>query len=213
MSKTSQSIPEEIANSITHGIGIALSIAALVVLVVFASIQGDVWRVVSFSIYGASLILLYSASTFYHGFQNPKLKHIFHLMDHSFIYILIAGTYTPFTLVPLRGGWGWSLFGVIWALALAGIIFKVFFIGRFSKLSSLIYIGMGWIVVIAIKPLVETIPRGGLLLLLAGGLFYTVGVIFYVWKKLPYHHAVWHLFVLGGSICHFFTMVYYVLPM
>jgi hemolysin III len=204
---------EEIANSITHGIGAGLSIAALVVLVVFASLYGDVWRIVSFSIYGACLTVLYTASTLYHSFRSQKLKKYFQIMDHASIYLLIAGTYTPFTLVHLRGGWGWSLFGVIWGLAVLGVIFKMFFTNRFNLLSTIIYLLMGWLIVIAFKPAVTHIPQGGLYWLLAGGLSYTFGVIFFLWEKLPYSHAIWHLFVLGGSICHFFAMLFYVLPM
>ena len=204
---------EEIANSITHGIGAGLSIAALVILVVFASLYGDVWRIVSFSIYGACLTILYTASTLYHSFQSQKLKKYFQIMDHASIYLLIAGTYTPFTLVHLRGGWGWSLFGIIWGLAVLGVIFKMFFTNRFNLLSTIIYLLMGWLIVIAFKPAVTHIPQGGLYWLLAGGLSYTFGVIFFLWEKLPYSHAIWHLFVLGGSICHFFAMLFYVLPM
>ncbi|KAB2879181.1 hemolysin III family protein [bacterium] len=205
-------IGEEIANSITHGIGAALSIAGLVILVVMAALHGDAWHIVSCSIYGASMIMLYTASTLYHTFQSPKVKHAMRILDHSSIYLLIAGTYTPFTLISLRGPWGWSLFGVIWGLALTGIIFKLYFTGRFNKASTIIYVLMGWIAVIAIKPMIDIIPIGGLALLFGGGLSYTLGVIFYVWKKLPYHHAVWHLFVLGGTILHFFAILFFVLP-
>lgn len=203
---------EEIANSITHGIGAALSAAGLVILVVVAALNGDAWHVVSCAIYGASMIMLYTASTLYHSFQNPKIKHAMRILDHSSIYLLIAGTYTPFTLISLRGPWGWSLFGVIWGLALTGIIFKLYFTGRFNKISTVIYVLMGWIAVIAIKPMIEIVPFGGLALLFGGGLSYTFGVIFYVWKKLPYHHAVWHLFVLGGTVLHFFAILFFVLP-
>ncbi|HYG38232.1 MAG TPA: hemolysin III family protein [Cytophagales bacterium] len=204
---------EELANSITHGIGVLLSIAALTLLVVFASIKGDAWRIVSFSIYGACLVLLYTASTLYHAFQSEKVKHYFKIMDHASIYLLIAGTYTPFTLVLLRGGWGWSLFGIIWGLTLLGIVFKMFFINKFNMLSTIIYLLMGWLIIVAFKPAVDNIPLGGLYWLLAGGISYSAGVIFFVWHKLPYHHAIWHLFVLGGSICHFFAMLFYVLPL
>jgi hemolysin III len=204
---------EEIANSITHGIGAGLSIAALTILVVFASLKGDAWRIVSFSIYGACLTILYSASTLYHSFRSEKVKRFFQIIDHASIYLLIAGTYTPFTLVLLRGGWGWSLFGVIWGLALLGVIFKIFFISRFEILSTLVYLLMGWLIVIAFKPAVESIPQGGLYWLLAGGISYTLGVVFFLWEKIKYHHAIWHLFVLGGSVCHFFAILLYVLPM
>lgn len=203
---------EELANSITHGLGIALSVAGLVILVVLSAIHGNAWHVVSCAIYGATMILLYTASTLYHSFQNPNVKRIMRVLDHSSIYLLIAGTYTPFTLVTLHGPWGWSLFGVVWGLAMAGIAFKVYFTGRFPKISTIIYVGMGWIAVIAIKPLMDILPAGGLIFLFGGGLSYTFGVIFYVWHKLPYHHAVWHLFVLGGTVLHFFAILFYVVP-
>ena len=203
---------EELANSITHGLGIALSVAGLVILVVLSAIHGNAWHVVSCAIYGATMILLYTASTLYHSFQNPNVKRIMRVLDHSSIYLLIAGTYTPFTLVTLHGPWGWSLFGVVWGLAMAGIAFKVYFTGRFPKISTIIYVGMGWIAVIAIKPLMDILPTGGLIFLFGGGLSYTFGVIFYVWHKLPYHHAVWHLFVLGGTVLHFFAILFYVVP-
>ncbi len=202
---------EEIANSVSHGIGTALSVAGLAILVVLASLYGDVWQIVSFSIYGASLVLLYLASTLYHSFQNHRIKRIFKVFDHISIYLLIAGTYTPFLLVNMRGPWGWTMFGIIWGLAIAGIVFKILFIHRFRMLSLLIYILMGWLCMITIKQMVESIPTAGLIWLGAGGLFYTLGVLFYVWKKLLYGHFIWHLFVLGGSICHFFAILFYVL--
>ena len=204
---------EEIANSITHGIGAALSIAALSVLVVFAGLRGDAWRVVSFAIYGATLVLLYLASTFYHVFSNPRVKRVFHVFDHSAIFLLIAGSYTPFCLVTIRGGWGWSLFGVVWGIAIFGIVFKAFFTGRYNFVSTALYIAMGWIAVIAIRPLVAQLPTGAFAWILLGGLSYTVGVVFYAWERLPYGHAIWHLFVLGGSTLHFFAVLFYVLPM
>lgn len=204
-----QSLGEEIANSITHGIGAALSVAGLVLLVVFASLYGDVWRVVSFSIYGATLILLYLASTLYHGLTNPKAKSIFHYVDHSAIFLLIAGTYTPITLVPLRGIVGWILFGLIWTLAIGGIIFKAVSRGRFRIISVIIYLAMGWLVVIAFKPILAVVPTGLMLWLAIGGLFYSLGIIFYALKKMPFHHMVWHIFVLCGSISHFFGILFY----
>lgn len=212
MEKGVYSKKEELANSITHGVGIALSLAALVILVSFASMKGDPWKIVSFSIYGASLVVLYTASTLYHSFSSVKVKHYLKIFDHAAIYLLIAGTYTPFMLVMLRESIGWVLFGVVWILALVGMCFKLFFAGRFNVLSTIIYLLMGWMVVIAFKPMVEHIPEGGLYWLLAGGLSYSLGVIFYLWKRIPYHHAIWHLFVLGGSICHFFAVLFYVLP-
>jgi hemolysin III len=207
-----QSLGEEIANAITHGIGALLSIAGLVILIVFASIKGDAWHIVSFSIFGTCLVLLYTASTLYHSLPGKRVKKVFRIMDHAAIYLLIAGTYTPFTLTLLRGGWGWSLFGIVWGLGLAGILFKVFFVNRFNVLSTIVYLLMGWMILIAGKPLIEHVPVNGLYFLLAGGAAYSLGTIFYLWEKLPFHHAIWHLFVLGGSICHFFAVLLYILP-
>jgi len=205
------SLAEEIANSITHGLGVAFGITALCVLVISAARQGDPWQVVSFSIYGSSLILLFLFSTCYHSIPAPRVKPIFRYLDHSAIYLLIAGTYTPFLLVKMRGPWGWSLFGTIWGLALAGIILNFVLLGRSRWLGSLIYIGMGWLVVIAMKPLIAAVPPGGILWLVAGGISYTFGVVFYLARKLPFNHAIWHLFVLGGSVCHFLAIWLYVL--
>ncbi len=204
---------EDLANSVTHGVGAALSVAALAILVTQSVLHGDTWRVVSFSIYGSSLVLLYLSSTLYHSFRSPRLKFFFKGLDHAAIFLLIAGSYTPFTLITLRGPWGWTIFGLIWGFALAGVIFESLFLGRFKRLVVVFYLGMGWMAVVAIKPLVEALPWGGIAWIAAGGLFYTFGVIFYVWRKLPYNHAIWHLFVLGGSVCHFFAMLYHVLPM
>jgi hemolysin III len=203
---------QEIANSVTHGLGIVLSLAGLVVLVVLASLHATVWHVVSFSIYGTSLILLYTSSTLYHSVRSPRLKRMFRVLDHSSIYVLIAGSYTPFVLVNLRGGWGWSLFAIIWALSLIGIFVKAFHTGRFKAVSTAIYLLMGWLVVVAIKPLAHAMPVAGIAWLLAGGLAYTVGAFIYMWKRIPYHHAIWHLFVLAGSICQYFAVLLYVLP-
>lgn len=207
------SLREEIANSVTHGIGAALSVAGLTLLVVLAAIYGDVWRVVSFSIYGSSLVVLYLASTLYHSFQNPRVKRVFRILDHASIYLLIAGSYTPFLLVSMRGVWGWALFGVVWGLAVMGVAFKVFFIGRFEVLATAAYVLMGWLAVIAFKEMLVRVPPGGVTLLMAGGITYTAGVIFYAWEKLPFNHAIWHLFVLGGSMFHFFAVLLYILPM
>ena len=204
------SLGEEIANSITHGIGAALSVAALVLLVVFAALRGDAWRVVSFSIYGSSLIILYLTSTLYHSFTNKKVKRLFRVLDYSMIFILIAGSYTPITLTILRGPWGWTLFGLIWGLALFGIIMKIAFFDRFDALSVVLYILMGWLVVIALRPLLSAAPPGLMMWMGIGGLSYSLGVIFYAWNRLPYNHAIWHLFVLGGSISHFFGMLLHI---
>jgi hemolysin III len=203
---------EEIANGITHGVGAGLSIAGLTLLVVLAAIYGDVWRVVSFSIYGGSMIILFLASTLYHSFQHPQAKRILRIIDHASIYLLIAGTYTPFLLVSMRGAWGWTLLVIVWGLALLGIGFQALFADRFRKLSLLTYILMGWLSVIILKEALVSIPIGGMLLVAIGGVVYTVGVIFYVWKKLPYSHAIWHVFVLGGSMCHYFAVLFYLLP-
>ncbi len=205
-------IKEETMNALTHGLGTALSLGGLVVLVVMAALHGTAWHIVSCSIYGTTLVLLFLSSTLYHSFRDPRIKHILRIIDHASIYLLIAGTYTPLTLVTLRGGWGWSLFGVIWGLAAAGIVFQVFFIGRFRLVQTLVYVAMGWLVIIAGHPLIAHMSVRGLIWILAGGLFYTVGAVFYLWKKLPYSHAVWHLFVLGGSICHYFAILFYVVP-
>ena len=207
-----QSLGEEIANSVTHGIGTALSVAALTLLVTLASQQGDAWQIVSVSVYGSSLIALYLASTLYHSLQNQRAKRIFKILDHSAIFLLIAGTYTPFLLNNLRGTWGWSLLGVIWVMALLGIVFKVFFVGKLPKASTGMYLLMGWLCLIALPQMWETIETSGLILLFAGGISYSVGVIFYSWRRLPYHHAIWHLFVLGGSTAHFFAVLLNVLP-
>ena len=206
------SLPEEIANSVTHGVGFLLGVAALSVMVVFAAIHGTAWHIVSCAVYGTTLTLLFAASTLYHSLPWPRTKAILKIIDHSAIYFLIAGTYTPFLLVPLRGPLGWSLFGVIWGLALGGVGFKIFFAGRFKVLSTLIYVGLGWMVVIAIRPLYQTLPLGGLLWLVAGGLFYTLGTVFYLKRRIPFNHAIWHAFVLAGSLCHFSSVMWYVIP-
>ncbi len=203
---------EEVMNAVTHGIGTLLSVAGLVLLTVLAYLHGDIWHIVSFSIYGTTLVLLYLASTLYHSFTNERIKRIFKILDHSAIYLLIAGTYTPFTLVPLHGVLGWTVFGVVWGLAMIGIVLKIFFAGRFNIISTLCYLGMGWFIVFAIKPLIATVPALGMTWLLVGGLFYTLGSIFYLWKKIPYNHAIWHLFVLAGSISHFIAVFFYILP-
>jgi hemolysin III len=205
-------INEETINAWTHGLGALLSLGGLVVLVFMASRHGDAWHIVSCTVYGVTLLLLFSSSTLYHSFRSERVKHIFRIVDHASIYLLIAGTYTPFVLVSLRDKWGWSLFGVVWGLALAGIVFQIFFVSRFRVVQTLIYLAMGWLAVIAIKPLLTSVPLPGLHWLLAGGLSYTVGAIFYLWKKLPYHHAGWHLFVLAGGLCPYVAILFYVLP-
>ncbi|MEZ4750216.1 MAG: hemolysin III family protein [Bdellovibrionota bacterium] len=199
---------EELANAISHGVGACLSVAALAVLVAYAE---DGWRVLAFSIYGGSLVLLFLASTFYHSFHDPRIKRILKIVDHSAIFILIAGTYTPLMLVTMRGFWGWVIFTVIWSLAAYGVVLKLFSRIRSPGLSLALYLGMGWLAVIVIRPLMQQLPMGGIWWLVAGGLCYTVGTIFYASKKMPYSHAIWHLFVLAGSACHFCCMLFYVL--
>ncbi len=202
---------EELYNSITHGLGALLSVAGLVVLVVLSALQGDPWRVVAVSIYGATLVLLYMASMLYHGVRRLRLKYLFEILDHIGIYLLIAGTYTPFMLISLRGTLGWTLLGIIWTLALLGIALKPFLVHRLRRLSPVIYLAMGWMVVVAIPEMLTHIPDIGLIMLAGGGLSYSVGVLFYIWKKLPYHHTVWHIFVLVGSTCHYFAVLSVVL--
>jgi len=203
---------EEIANSITHGLGALLSIAGLVLLVVFAALRGNAWSVVSVSIFGASLVILYTISTLYHGFPWPRVKNLFRKLDHAAIYFLIAGSYTPFVLVNLRGPWGWTLFGMAWGLAILGVLFEVL-LKRPPKFLSLgFYLGLSWLIVIAIKPLFKAVPVDALIFLGLGGIAYTVGTVFYAWKRLPYHHAIWHLFVIAGSMMHYFSVYFGVIP-
>ena len=203
---------EEIWNAITHGIGIALAVAALAVLVVFATLHGDVWHIVTFSVYGTTLVILYLFSTLYHSFRDPKLKSIFKVIDHSAIYLLIAGSYTPFTLIALRGTIGWTIFGIIWGLAIIGVVLKVFFVKRFKIVSTLTYVLMGWMIVVAFNPLLENLSTQGVRWLVLGGVLYSGGAIFYLIKRIPYNHAIFHLFVIGGSVCHFVSILLYVLP-
>lgn len=203
---------EELANSLTHGLGTLLSVAGLVLMVVFAARYGDAWHVVSTAIFGTTLVLLYTASTLYHSLRGERLKVLLQKFDHAAIFLLIAGSYTPFALVTLRGPWGWSLFGVVWGLAVVGVTIKFRLAGRFRVVSTLIYIAMGWLVLVAIKPLVVALPAGGMKLLVAGGLCYTGGAVFYLWKRLPFHHAIWHLWVLAGSACHWAAVFVYVVP-
>jgi hemolysin III len=203
---------EEQANSLSHALGLGLSVAGLALLVIFAARRGDAWVLVSTALFGATLVLLYAASTLYHAARSDRHKIRLRRLDHAAIFLLIAGTYTPFLLISLRGPWGWSLFGVIWGLALLGTLMKVWWTGRFRGLSTALYIAMGWIVVIAANPLLEHVPRGSLGLLLAGGLCYTGGTVFYLWRRLPYHHAIWHLWVLAGSACHWAAVFFFLIP-
>ncbi len=204
------SFGEELMNCITHGIGAALGVSALSILVVYSSYFGDAWRVVSFSVYGATLILLYLASTLYHAMPHDKVRQLFRYFDHISIFLLIAGTYTPIALVPLRGPWGWTLFGIIWGLAVTGIVVEAFSFKAKKIVGLILYVSMGWIIIIAYKPIKEILPEGFFFWLILGGLCYMVGIIFYVVKKIPFNHAIWHLFVLAGSILHFLGMIFYI---
>lgn len=203
---------QELTNALTHGLGLVLSLVGTPGLVVMAARHGDPWHIVSCSVYGATLVTLYSASTLYHLVRRPSWKELLRAIDHACIYLLIAGTYTPFTLVTLRGGWGWTLFGLVWGFAILGICFKIFWTGRFEIVSTVTYVAMGWVALVAIKPMLEQFPAGCLWWILAGGLTYTVGVIFYALDRRPFMHAVWHIFVLCGSVCHYVAVMLYVLP-
>ncbi len=205
------SLAEEISHAITHGIGLLLSIAGLAILIGFAAAHNSALAVTCSAIFGATLIMLYGASTLYHAITHEKIKNIFQQFDHASIYLLIAGTYTPITLVALGGVWGWTIFSIIWGCALLGITLELAFPGRFKKIAIALYLLMGWMIVIAINPLIDNMENGGLWLLLAGGLSYSVGVIFYLWKSLPFNHAIWHLFVLGGSITHYLVVLIYII--
>lgn len=211
MNKTNLYHPkEELWNVITHGFGLILSIGALVFLLVYSSLYLTLWHIIGFSIYGASLVLLYGASTAYHASKKLSVRRVLNILDHSAIYVLIAGTYTPFLLVTLRGPWGWSLLGIVWGMTIAGIIFKFFFINRFDRLSTALYLLMGWLVIVAFYPLIKNLELGGLIYLILGGLFYSVGAFFYMKSKIYFNHAIFHVFVLLGSISHFISISLYV---
>ncbi len=203
---TATSIREEVASALTHGLGAVAALAASAVLITLASIYGDAWQLASAIVFGVALLLLYTASTLYHAIQHPVAKGRLKVFDHCAIYLLIAGTYTPFTLIGLRGPWGWGLFAAIWTLAVFGVIFKLFYTGRFKLLSTVIYIAMGWLVLVAIKPMLNSLDAWTLGWLLAGGLSYTMGTWFYHRESVPYSHAIWHMFVIGGSVCHFVSV-------
>jgi hemolysin III len=203
---------EELANSLTHGLGVVLGLAALAWMVTLAALHGTARDVVGAALFGSTLVLLYTMSTLYHAVRGPRVKRVFRILDHTAIYLLIAGTYTPFCLVTLRGAWGWSLFGVVWGMALLGTVFKFLFIQRFPALSTAVYLVMGWLVFIAAGPLWRALPAMGWVWLLGGGAFYSLGVVFYAWHRLRYHHAVWHLFVLAGSLCHVAAVLGFVIP-
>mgnify|MGYP000310981144 FL=1 len=201
---------EEKINVLTHALGLFLSIIALVLLIVKASLSGTVWHIISFSIYGTSLIILYAASTFFHNSKSLNIRKRLNIFDHASIYILIAGTYTPFTLVILNGPIGWVLFGITWGIALTGVILKLFYTGKYDKVSTIAYILMGWIIVFAFKPLLNSFSLEGIVWLVLGGIAYTIGAIFYSINKLRFNHAIFHIFVLIGSFCHFISIYFYV---
>jgi hemolysin III len=201
-------VREEVFNSVTHGIGVLLSIAALVLLVITAVGKGNTWHVVSFSIYGGTMVLLYLSSTLYHSFTKERIKNLFARFDHAAIFLLIAGTYTPFLLTALRGTFGWVLFGIIWGVALVGVVIRSIYLTRFRKLMVAMYLVMGWMFVVAVGPMIKNLPQISIIFLFLGGIFYSVGVIFYVKRNIKYGHGIWHLFVLAGSIMHFFAVIY-----
>jgi hemolysin III len=209
--KVSYSFKEEMMNSITHGIGVIMGIVGLILLILKAVSTSRTDYLISAIIFGVSIILLYLASTLYHSFPWPRVKHIFKIMDHSAIYLLIAGSYTPFLLISVKGTLGYGLFMLMWLVSIAGIVFKIFFVGRFKMLSTLFYLGLGWMAILIIKPLFLNLSTGAFALVVAGGIVYTVGAIFYSVRKLPYNHTIWHLFVLGGTICHFLAVYLYVM--
>ncbi len=200
---------EEIVNSTSHGVGILIAVTCTALLIIKAAYHGSVWHIVTFSIFGAGMINLYTASTLFHGAINPKVKYNLNRFDHSSIYILIAATYTPFALIGIRGTFGWVIFGLVWAMAIAGVVFKIWFYSlKFRSLSAWLYVAMGWIGIIAIVPMIRNIPNASLWFLLAGCLAYFVSVIFYLINRIPYGHGVFHLFIIGGSICHFFSLIF-----
>ncbi|MCX7556345.1 hemolysin III family protein [Xanthomonadaceae bacterium JHOS43] len=206
MTTHAASFREEVANALTHGIGAALALPAGAVLITLAAIHGDGWQLAGAIVFCVALFLLYLASTLYHAIPHPVAKARLKVFDHCAIYVLIAGTYTPFTLIGLRGAWGWSLFAVIWTLAVAGVVFKLFFTGRFKLVSTLIYIAMGWLVLVAIVPMTRALDAWALGWLFAGGIAYTAGTFFYMSRRIPYAHTIWHSFVIGGSACHFLAV-------
>jgi hemolysin III len=203
---------EERANVLTHAFGAAFSVIGMFILVTVSMQHGNAWHVTGTLVFGIALVLLYTISTLYHLVRRPEAKQWLRKCDHAGIFLLIAGSYTPFLLVTLRGPLGWVILAVIWMLGLLGIVLKFWFAGHFRVLSTAVYIVMGWLVLLVMRPLLEVLPVSGVWLLVAGGLFYTGGAVFYLWKRLPYHHAIWHLFVVAGSVCHWYTVFEYVVP-
>jgi hemolysin III len=203
---------EEVANATTHGIGLLLSVIGSTILIVFSSLYGSTTHIVTFSIYGISMVILFTSSTLLHALPRGKAKDVFEVLDHSSIYLFIAGSYTPLTLIVVQGVLGWVIFGLVWGIAIFGIIFKYFFVKQYIFASTALYIVMGWLIIFAISDILTNVPTKGVILLVVGGLTYTIGSIFYVWRLFPFHHAVWHVFVLIGSIVHFLVVLLYVLP-
>jgi hemolysin III len=203
---------EEFANSLTHGIGLVMSLAGAATLIFLTWTKGSRVHVAGCSVYGVTLVLVYAASTIYHSVQKPQIKHYFRLFDQVAIYLVIAGTYTPFTLINLRGFWGWTLLALVWSLSLFGVVFKIIFVNRYKAVSYGLYVVIGWLAIIAAKPIIETVPLGGLAWILAGGLAYMTGLVFFAWDRIPFNHTIWHVFVIIGSVCHFCAVMFYVLP-
>ena len=203
---------DELANTLTHGLGLVGSVLGLALLLIFAILRGGPWQILGCAIYGATLVCLYAASTFYHGASSPRAKRVLHIFDHCAIYLLIAGTYTPFLLVNLRGSWGWTLLAVIWSFAVLGILFKLWFADRFPVLSVSAYVAMGWLGVIAARQIYLHVPLTGIVWIILGGVAYSIGIVFYACRKIPHHHVIWHLLVLTGSTCHYIAILYSVFP-
>ncbi|MDY6787908.1 MAG: hemolysin III family protein [candidate division WOR-3 bacterium] len=212
MNKREYSVSEEVFHAVAHGIGLILAIAGLIALIILSAMRGNMWHVISTSIYGGTLVILYLNSTLYHALAKTRAEKVFRILDHSSIYLLIAGTYTPFALITIKGAWGWGVFGIVWGLAVLGIVFKAFTAGRFKTFSTILYLIMGWLIVIVIGRIINNLERGGIILLFIGGAFYSLGTVFYMLKRVPYFHLIWHIFVLCASIAHFFAVLFYVIP-
>jgi hemolysin III len=202
---------EEIANSISHGIAALLSVAALIILITLSAFHGNSWKIISFTVFGTTMLNLYISSTLVHALPAGKAKDIFEILDHSAIYFFIAGSYTPYLFLVVKGWEGWTLFGVVWGLAIIGTVLKCFFVKKFLVTSTILYVCMGWLIVIVWGPITRAIQPEGIVLLVSGGIFYTVGSVFYVWRGFRYHHAVWHIFVIAGSAAHFFAVLWYLI--